>query len=132
MPFKEGESGNPNGRPKQIATSDQLRKMLAGDMPEIITKLVSMAKDGDATAIKIILDRTHPPLKAQALPVVIPIGDNLPDTGGNVIDATLNGQVPPDVGAMLITALTNQGRLVEIQELTERIEKLEGQNGFKD
>jgi hypothetical protein len=35
------------------------------------------------------------------------------------------GQIPPDIGSQLITALANQSRIVEIDELTKRIEILE-------
>ena len=123
--FKQGESGNPLGRPKQIITATDLRKRLSDDMPEILETLIKMAKSGDAQAIKIILDRTHPPLKAQALPASITTDGTLADQGDNVIKATLTGQIPPDIGAALITALSNQGKLVEIDDLTKRIEALE-------
>jgi hypothetical protein len=125
--FKKGESGNPQGRARQILTSTDLRKRLVQDLPDILDTLLLAAKAGDMAAIKIILDRTHPPLKAQALPVVVPIGDNLPESGGNVVNATLGGEIPPDIGAMLITALTNQGKLVEIQELSKQLSRIETQ-----
>ena len=35
------------------------------------------------------------------------------------------GQIPPDIGSQLITALVNQAKIVEIDELTRRIEALE-------
>jgi hypothetical protein len=123
--FKKGESGNPAGRPKRIFTSAELRKRLAKDMPEILEKLLTMAKDGDTSAIKIILDRTHPPLKGQALPITVPLGASLSETGGNVVNATLAGEIPPDIGSQLIAALAAQARIIEIDELTKRIEVLE-------
>lgn len=127
MAFKQGESGNPSGRPKQITTATELRKRLSDDMPEIIQKLITMAKSGDAQAIKIILDRTHPPLKAQALPVNIPTDGTLVDQGHAVIQATLSGQIPPDIGAQMITALSNQGKLVDLEELSDRLKRIEKQ-----
>jgi hypothetical protein len=39
--------------------------------------------------------------------------------------STLNGAVPPDVGSQLLTALASQGKLIELDELTKRIEALE-------
>ncbi|MEQ1738403.1 MAG: DUF5681 domain-containing protein [Methyloglobulus sp.] len=127
MAFKQGKSGNPKGRPKQIATATELRNRLTEDMPEIIQTLITMAKSGDAQAIKIILDRTHPPLKAQALPVNIPTDGTLVDQGNAVIQATLSGQIPPDIGAQLITALSNQGKLVDLEEITDRLVRIEKQ-----
>ena len=127
MVFKQGESGNPTGRPKQIVTATDLRKRLADDMPEIIQTLIKMAKSGDAQAIKIILDRTHPPVKTQALHVNIPTDGTLVDQGNAVIQATLSGQIPPDIGAQLITALSNQGKLVDLEELSDRLKRIEKQ-----
>jgi Family of unknown function (DUF5681) len=129
MVFKKGKSGNPLGRPKGIFTAAELRKRLADDMPEIIQKLITMAKSGDIQAIKVILDRTHPPLKAQALPVSLPIDGNLVNHGNAVIHGTLSGQIPPDIGSQLITALSNQGKLIELEEMSERLKRIERQLG---
>lgn len=123
--FNKGVSGNVRGRPKQAMTSTELRKRLAQDMPDILATLVDKAKAGDTTAIKIILDRTHPPLKAQALPVSVELGNTLSETGDKVVTATLTGGIAPDIGATLITALTNQGKLIEMDELSARLARIE-------
>ena len=125
MAFKSGVSGNPSGRPKQILSTSDLRKRLGKNMPDILRILIQKAKDGDLQAIKIILDRTHPPLKAQAMPVTINHGGNLSETGGNILTATLNGQISTDIGAALINAVLSQVKLVETCDLITRIEALE-------
>ena len=94
-------------------------------MPDILKVLLERAKAGDTAAIKIILDRTHPPLKAQAMPVTINPGGNLSETGGNILSATLNGQISTDIGAALINAVLSQVKLVETCDLIARIEALE-------
>jgi hypothetical protein len=123
--FKPGHSGNPNGRPKDKTPATQLRQSLVKDMPEIIQALVMQAKNGDVAAAKVLIDRVCPPLKSQALPVNIPTGSTLPEAGSNVIEATLSGIIAPDIGSMLIRALAEQGKLIELQELTERLQRLE-------
>lgn len=123
--FKPGQSGNPNGRPKDKTPATLLRKSIAEDMPEIIKTLVELAKGGDVAAAKVLIDRICPPLKPQALPVNIETGATLPETGGNVVTATLSGAVPPDIGSMLIRALAEQGKLIELQEMTDRLTRLE-------
>ena len=125
--FKAGISGNPKGRPKDKTPATLLRKSIIDDMPEIILKLVEQAKNGDTAAAKILLDRCCPALKPQALAINLPANGTLAEQGGEIIRATLSGNIPPDVGAQLITALANQGKLIELQELTERIEILEEQ-----
>jgi hypothetical protein len=47
--------------------------------------------------------------------------------GNEIIMATLSGQIAPDVGAQLITALSNQGKLIEFQEMVERLARIEKQ-----
>ncbi len=123
--FKVGVSGNPNGRPKDKTPATLLRKAIVEDMPEIILALIKQAKAGDTAAAKILLDRCCPPLKPQAMTINVPVGGTLAEQGGDIIRATLSGNIPPDVGAQLINALSNQAKLIELQELTERIEILE-------
>lgn len=123
--FKPGKSGNPNGRPPGKTPGVQLRKAIAESMPEIINSLILQARNGDVQAAKVLLDRVCPTLKPQALPVTIDAGNTMTETGNNIIGATLTGSIPPDVGAMLIKALADQGKLTELDELTKRVEALE-------
>jgi hypothetical protein len=125
--FKAGISGNPKGRPKDKTPATLLRKSIIDDMPAIILKLVEQAKNGDTAAAKILLDRCVPSLKQQAMAINLPVNGTLAEQGNEIIRATLSGHIPPDIGAQLITALASQGKLIELQELTERIEILEEQ-----
>lgn len=67
--FKQGESGNPNGRPKESEETKLLRKSrkqiieeykdaLADALPLINPVLVAKAIEGDIQAIKEVHDRT--------------------------------------------------------------------------
>jgi hypothetical protein len=123
--FKPGVSGNPKGKPKDKTPATLLRKSIAEAMPEIILALIEQAKGGDVAAAKCLLDRVCPTLKPQAQPICLPVNGSLVEQGGEVIRATLAGQIPPDIGSQLITALSNQGKLVELQELTERLQSIE-------
>jgi hypothetical protein len=125
--FEKGTSGNPNGRPKDKTPATLLRKSIIGEMPEIINTLVELAKGGDVTAAKVLLDRCCPALKPQAMPINLPVNGSLAEQGREVIRATLSGQIPPDIGSQLITALSNQNKLIEFQELTERLQRIEKQ-----
>jgi hypothetical protein len=42
-------------------------------------------------------------------------------------ECRLNGSIAPDIGSMLIRALAEQGKLIELQELTERLQRIEHQ-----
>ena len=124
--FKPGVSGNPKGKPKDKTPATLLRKSIINDMPEIILTLVGLAKGGDTAAAKILLDRCCPALKPQAMAINIPVGGTLAEQGGEIITATMKGLIPPDIGAQLIAALAAQSKIIEIDELTQRIEALEG------
>jgi len=123
--FKPGISGNPNGRPKDKTPATILRKSISQDMPEIIKTLVGLAKGGDVAAAKVLLDRICPALKPQAMPISLPTNGTLTEQGSEIIKATMDGQIPPDIGSQLITALSNQGKLIELQEMAERLQRLE-------
>ena len=127
--WEKGQSGNPKGKPPSLYKNSaaKIRKGIAEELPNILNKLVEMANDGDIQAIKILLDRVCPPIKPQALPINLPVNGSLAEQGNEIIQATLSGQIPPDIGSQLITALSNQGKLIELQELTERLERIERQ-----
>ena len=126
MPFKKGETGNAKGRPSGRTPATLLRKSIAKDMPAIIKTLISQAKAGDIQAARVLLDRVCPALKPQALPISLPEKSTLAEQGGAIIKATMAGQIPPDIGSQLITALANQIKIVDIDDLSRRIETLEG------
>ena len=123
--FKPGQSGNLNGRPKDKTPATLLRKSLADDMPDIIKKLVELAKGGDVAAAKILLDRVCPTLRPQAMSISLPVNGSLAEQGDEIIKATMAGRIPPDIGGQLITALAAQSRIIEIEDLTKRLEVLE-------
>jgi hypothetical protein len=125
--FIKGKSGNPAGRPSGQTPGAMLRKAIELRADDILQAVIESAVKGDIQACKILLDRITPILKPQALPVHIEPGESLPETGSNIIAAIMAGQIPPDIGSMLITALSNQGKLVELQEITQRLHRIEKQ-----
>lgn len=120
--FTKGQSGNPAGRKPGITPGAKLRKSIEKDTPEIIQALILQAKDGNVAAAKVLLDRIIPPLKPQAAPVKLSVNGSLVDHGEAVIRAMLSGAIPPDVGSQLITVLLAQSKLVEIEEISARLE----------
>jgi hypothetical protein len=126
MAFKKGVTGNAKGRPSGKTPAILLRKSIADDMPEIVATLISLAKSGDVAAAKILIDKVCPSLKPEAMAISpIPVKSTLAEQGNAIVKATMGGSIPPDVGAALITALANQSRIVEIDELAKRMDILE-------
>jgi hypothetical protein len=65
MPWKQGESGNPKGRPRKSQKSmAQLRSQISEHLPDVIEVLANAAKDGDVQAARILVERCVPSMRA--------------------------------------------------------------------
>ena len=125
MAFKKGQSGNPQGRKPGATPAIKLRKIIADNIPDILYAMIEQAKAGDVPAAKALLDKVVPSLKPQALPVSVESESGLVAQGEAVINETLAGNIPPDIGSLLITSLSSQSKLIEIEELNKRLERIE-------
>ena len=74
-----------------------------------------------------MLDRISPPLKAQAASVMLdlPSSENATGTAAAIIRAAADGELPPDIAAQLVAAVGTLARIIEIDELKDRLESLE-------
>jgi hypothetical protein len=65
MPWKQGQSGNPKGRPrKSQRTMAQLRSQISEHLPDVIEVLADAAKEGDVQAARILVERCVPSMRA--------------------------------------------------------------------
>ena len=65
MPWKQGESGNPRGRPRKSQRSmAQLRSQISEHLPDVIEVLANAAKEGDVQAARILVERCVPSMRA--------------------------------------------------------------------
>jgi hypothetical protein len=134
-PFKPGQSGNPAGKPtgtKNRATV-MAQALFDGEAETLTRKIIELAKGGDMQALRVCVDRLCPPMKAQAAPVQvdIPETDSISDIANAFIKAAADGQLPPDVAAQLVSAVGTLARVVEVDELKERLVALEAAVGRK-
>ncbi|GAA5138058.1 hypothetical protein GCM10023339_78620 [Alloalcanivorax gelatiniphagus] len=129
--FKPGKSGNPKGKPKGAQSRfTKMREELKTDLPDLLESTKQAALAGDMTAMRLLLERTLPPLKATAAPLVIEgleQAATLTDKAALILAAIARGDMPPDVGASLVDALGRLAKLKELDDLEARIAALEEQ-----
>lgn len=126
--FKSGQSGNPRGRP--TTKSSAIREKLMIDHDAIIEVLRQAALGGDMQACKLILERTCPALKPQALPVTValpPEGD-MTQIAETLIRAAASGRLAPDVASQMIGAIGQLARITQIKEHLHKSEDLEDES----
>jgi hypothetical protein len=135
MRWQEGESGNPNGRPKGTGEVAQLRAMLKPYLPKLLQRLLVQAYAGDVTAARVILDRVMPTVKPENLPVFLPNfspASPLMQQGMQITQAIAEGGIAPDVGAQLLAGVATLAGLKSVDELEQRIRALEGGNALDE
>ena len=65
MPWKQGQSGSPRGRPRKSQKSmAQLRSQISEHLPDVIEVLANAAKEGDVQAARILVERCVPSMRA--------------------------------------------------------------------
>lgn len=128
--FKKGTSGNPAGRPRGVPDKRSIyRQALHEKAPDIIGVLIEKALEGDPTALRICTDKILPSLKSGDAPVNIQLNGRLSEQGQQVLDAVGAGELSPGEATSVMGTLQAQARLVESDEIIERVEKLEQANG---
>jgi hypothetical protein len=102
-----------------------LRYKLTRHLPAILKTLTDAAKGEDIQAAKLILERTLPALKTAAETLTLPGADTPASQGRTVLGACAQGDITPDEARTLLQAISAQARVVEVEELTERVAALE-------
>jgi hypothetical protein len=123
-----GKSPNPAGRPKGIVDRrTKVTQALEGDAPAIARVVVDAALEGDLQAASLVLSRIAPTLRAQSQPVCFAFDASAPLARQmeQVLAAIASGEVPPDVGQQIISAVEALGSLRAVEDLEQRIAQLE-------
>ena len=124
--FTKGVSGNPAGRPRGIRDKrHRYAESIESMIPQVLESVYQKALAGDMTAAKMLLDRTLPNKRPEQERVEIEHSGNIASDAQNVLRSVLDGEVSPDVGASLLSAMTSVLKAIEVEELTKRIEALE-------
>ena len=120
---------NLGGRPPGVGPVARLRKELLtdGKLDKLVQKTYELAMAGDVAAIRILLDRAIPPLRAQAAPVQFEMTNGtLTAQAKALLAAAAAGELSPDVASELISALARVVQIDQGDELRRRIDALDG------
>ncbi len=130
-PFKEGESGNPAGRPKgsRNRTTIAMQSLLEGEGEKLTRKAVELALAGDTTALRLCMERIMPSRKDNPISLELPMPLDQQDIAqimAFILAATLAGEITPSEGQSLSALAENYRKAKETTELEQRIAALEG------
>jgi hypothetical protein len=129
-PFKRGQSGNPDGRPKgsRNVTTVALETLLDGQATALTQKAIDLALAGDMAALRLCIDRILPPRKDRPLTFCFPTITNAAEaakTMSAILAAVASGEITPTEASEIGKLVDSYVRAVEATELAARIERLE-------
>ena len=134
--FAKGQSGNAAGRPKGSKNARTLLiESLGAGLPDLLEVTRQAALGGDMTAMRLLLDRALPMTKQVNDTVDLPgllEADSLTGKATAVLNAIASGELPPDIGSSLVTAINSTARVAELDALAARLSQVEEKMGLAD
>jgi hypothetical protein len=130
MVWAKGESGNPAGKPAG-ARNKSTRMVLAimeRGAKEITEAVVKLAKDGDLSAARLVIERLLPPAKDRPIFLALPDTDTaagIAQAQAVIVQAVAAGELLPGEAATLAGIVEVRRKALETQELEQRIAALE-------
>jgi uncharacterized protein DUF5681 len=125
-PFEKGNPGKPKGA--RHKTTQAIDALLDGDAEKLTRKAIEMALGGDATAMRLCLDRLAPPRRDRPVPFTLPKLDTVADAkaaSAAILEAVAEGDLTPGEAADLSKLLAGFTRVIEVAEFERRLEALE-------
>lgn len=128
--FQPGASANPAGRPKgsRNQVTIALQALLDGEAEELTRTCINLAKGGNSTALRLVIERIIPPMRDRAinvdLPQVIDVS-GVPPALASVLGSVASGAITPGEGGALCGMLGAVSKAFETAELAKRLEAIE-------
>ena len=134
--FRPGQSGNPGGRPKGARNkiTVAIEALIDAASTDIATKAIELAKAGDATMIRALLDRAAPPRRDRHIPFELPPMERAADAvkaAAAIAQAVADGELTPSEASELSDFVANYAKALEISDLEVRLQRLESANGTR-
>ena len=91
---------------------------------------IEKALQGDATALRLCLERIVVPIHIKDAAVVIEqVGNTLTERSQTIVNTRLTGEISPSEATTLLQALATQARVIAVEELEARFKVLEEKLG---
>ena len=126
-PFQAGNPGRPKG--SRNATTLALESLLDGQAEALTQKAIKLALDGDMAALRICIDRILPPRKDRPVTFSLPpisCASDAAKASASLVAAVSSGEITPAEAVEIGRLLETYVRTLEITELEQRLNKLEG------
>jgi hypothetical protein len=137
--FKQGQSGNPGGRPvgslhRTTLVRNALAATFEGGEAGYWRAVAEQAKAGCTASQSLIADRLIPKLRPAAEPVEFALtGEaSFTDLARGVLTAVSRGEVDPQTGKSLIDAVAGLARVAEIDDLKKQLDGLAARVGVSN
>ena len=125
--FAPGNPGKPKGT-RHKATRAALA-LLDGEAEALTRQAVTMALGGDATALRLCLERIAPPRRDAPVTFALPPMQSARDAAqpaASVLAAVAEGELTPSEGAHVMALVETYRRTLETTDMESRIAALEG------
>jgi hypothetical protein len=134
--FAKGFAANPAGKPKgtRHRTTMAMEALLDGEGETLTRRCIELAKAGDIQALRLCTERLLPPRRDRSVNIDMPRVETPGDLVNAAASITANvasGELTPGEGADLAKLVESTARVIEVNELAERIAKLEAQAAGK-
>jgi hypothetical protein len=128
--FQKGKSGNPAGRKagSRNRASLAVDALLDGDAERLARAAIDLALAGDATAMRLCLDRIAPVRKDRPINFVLPPIETTADltkATASLLTAVAAGDLTPSEAAELGKLVDAHVKAIEVTDIQGRLERLE-------
>jgi hypothetical protein len=124
-PFKPGESGNPNGRPKGSRNRATLavEALIEGKAEELANKALELALAGDSTLLRALLNNVAPPRRDRTVEFELPKITTAAEAcaaSAAVLAACAEGKLTPNEAREIQELIAKHVRIIEVAEIEAR------------
>lgn len=124
--FSKGNAGRPRGARNK--TTQAVAALLEGEADKLTRKAIEMALEGDTVALRLCLERIHPPRKDSPVPFDLPEMSGAVSAAqvmGAVLAGVARGDLTPSEAGALAGLVEGYRKALETTELEERLTALE-------